>query len=114
MDDITKGKTNAILAYCTPIGWIIGFILHNNDKSRFAAFHLRQGLGVMCLGLALTFISVFFIAFWMPFVFLPVRWLINLCILALAIIGIINANNGKTTPLPLVGPFFEKIFSGLN
>jgi len=114
--DIAKGKTNAILAYCTPIGWIIAFVLHGNAKSRFAAYHLRQGLGLMCIAIGLGIISVafmFMFMFHMFFLFWVIR-LLQLGILGLAIIGIMNANNGKAEPVPVLGEFFNKMFSGIN
>ncbi|MBI3511448.1 MAG: hypothetical protein HY064_12355 [Bacteroidetes bacterium] len=114
--DIDTGKTNAILAYCTPIGWIIAYILHGNQKTKFAAFHLRQGLGLMCIGLAIVIISVMLI-FIMPYVGLMLFWplrLINLLILGAAIMGIVNAAGGKEQAVPLLGDMFSKTFSGIN
>lgn len=113
--DIAKGKTNAILAYCTPIGWIIALILHNGAKSRFAAFHIRQGLGLWCLAIASSIVLMMFMfSLHFFFIFAGVRMLVNLGIIALAIIGIINVNNGKMEPVPLLGDFFNKLFAGIN
>ncbi len=110
--DIAKGKTIAILSYCTLIGWIIAFVMHGNEKTKFGAYHLRQGLGLMCIGLVIFIISFMFI-FMMPALYFGFR-LLNLGILALAIMGIMNANNGKAEPMPLIGDFFDKLFSGIN
>jgi uncharacterized membrane protein len=112
--DIAKGKTNAILSYCTPIGWIIGFVLHSSAKSRFAAYHLRQGLGLWCLAMGIGIASVFFLlVFYMFILYLAIR-LLQLGVLAFAVMGLINASNGKMEPVPLLGDFFNKIFSGIN
>ena len=39
---------------------------------------------------------------------------INIGVFALAIMGIINAANGKTQAIPILGDFFDKMFSGIN
>jgi uncharacterized membrane protein len=112
--DIAKGKTNAILAYCTLIGWIIGFALNSSAKTKFATFHLRQGLGLTCVAVVFAFISIgFMFSFHFFILGMGVR-LINLVILVFSIIGIINASNGKMEPLPVVGEFFNNLFSGIN
>ena len=111
--DAEKGKTVAILSYITIIGWIIAIILHNSDKTKFGAYHLRQGLGLFLLSVAVSFLLIglfmfiHFGAFW-------ISSLIRLGILALVVIGIINAVNLKKQPLPVVGELFNNMFSGIN
>lgn len=110
--DIEAGKTNAILAYCTLIGWIIAIALNGTTKSKFAAFHIRQGLGLMLTAIVVV-VLYFLILFVIPFLF----WLaplLNLGVLTLAILGIINAANGKMIGVPVVGDMFNSMFSGIN
>lgn len=111
-DDIRKGKTVAILSYCTLLGWIIAIILHQSDKTKFGAYHLRQGLGLMIFWIAI--VSVFMI---FGFVLWFLLWLLpflQLTGIAFLIVGIVNASNEKKKPLPLVGELSEKMLAGIN
>lgn len=106
-----------ILSYITLIGWIIALIM-NNDKNgetkSFGAYHLRQSIGLMLVGLVvgiglgilstiLLFIAGFFGLFFT--IIYPVFYI---GMLVLLIMGIINAANSEKKPLPLVGGFIEK------
>ncbi len=98
-----KGKTVAIVAYLTLIGWIIALILNNdqNNKSELGAFHLRQALGILLFTVVTS---------WIPFlnfvtlIFGVVMW----------IIGIIGAVNAQQNPVPLLGKWFQQVFSGIG
>src|SRR5690554_4810740 len=93
-----------VIAYLTLIGFIIALILNNDKKDEvksFGAFHLRQSIGLMISGLILmiglviltvilTLISPT-LAITLSGILYPV---IYLGMLALLIIGIINAANG--------------------
>lgn len=92
--DINENKIMAVLAY------ILFFIpLLAARESKFAMYHANQGL-VLFLAAAIVNIigSIIPIIGW--FIIIP---LVNLGILVLAIIGIINAANGDSKPLPLIG-----------
>lgn len=112
--DIDAGKTIAILSYITLIGWIVAIVMHtsSNPKSRFAAFHLRQSLGLF-ITLFAAIVTVVIISIIMPFLFFLIP-LIQLGVVILVILQIINAVNGKKQGLPLLGDFFEKILSGIK
>lgn len=104
---IEEGKTLATIAYLTIIGAIIALIMNNDKKNPFTAFHVRQGLGLcltyMILGYfigsfdSLMISSAFWIGFGILFIF-----------------GLIGAISGKTNVVPLLGPFYQKIFSNLG
>lgn len=101
------GKTLAVVSYLTIIGSVIAIIMNNEKKNEFTAFHNRQGLG-LCLMYMIVgyFISQFdnmqiSVAFWVGMGLL-------------FFYGIINAVNGKKQAVPLVGPFFQKIFSSIG
>lgn len=111
--DAEKGKIVGILSYITIIGWVIAIIMHNNDKTRFGAYHLRQGLGLFVLSIAITALLMGTMMF-MHFGFFWLSSIVRLGILALVIIGIVNAVNLKKQPLPLVGELFNNLFSGIN
>lgn len=112
-DDVTRGKVVGILAYCTLLGWIIAIILHQQDKTKFGAFHLRQSLGIFIVYLACFFLVMvtspifgFFTLALLPF--------IGLGILALVIVGLVNAVNGKEKQTPLIGALSEKFLAGIK
>ena len=48
MDSYTvkEGKTIAIISYITWIGLLIAFFMHNEKRNAFAAFHIRQSIGI--------------------------------------------------------------------
>ena len=79
-------------------------------KSRFARFHANQGLILLILEVVVS--VVFFILGFITgllgigfiSIFLGIiHWLLNIAILALSILGIVNAAQGKAKPLPLIG-----------
>jgi uncharacterized membrane protein len=107
------GKTVAILSYCTLIGLIIALVLNaeKKNKSELGVLHLRQGLGLGITSIALVFVGLILI--WIPILGL----LINLChigIFVLWILGLIAAINGDKKVLPIVGPLYQNMLSGLK
>ena len=99
-------KTNAILAYVTPllcgVGIVIAIVMHNNKKTQLAAYHLRQSLGLLIIGVANSVLSL------IPFLGL-VAIPIGLCLFVLWIMGLINAINGQIKPLPVIGEQIAKM-----
>lgn len=101
--DIQDNKIMAVLAY---IGLLLLIPLFAAKNSKFARFHVNQGLPLMIVGLAIGIISI-------PLGLIPIVGIITsiifglagLCVLALAILGIVNAATGKAKELPLVGKF---------
>lgn len=103
----------AILGYCTLPGWILGFMIHQRNRSGLGAFHLRQSLGIHVLGLLLFFVRILFLQ--IPFG-APVRALVDLCWAALFLClvqGIVHAYRGRERPLPLVGEFIQEYFRSI-
>lgn len=105
---IDEGKTIAIIAYITVIGLIIAIILNNDKKNAFAAFHIRQALGVGLASLVIGVLNIIPYIGWLAFavgsILLFVMW----------IVGLINALNGKMKPVPVLGKQFEEWFRGIN
>jgi uncharacterized membrane protein len=107
-NDLEKGKTNAIIAYLTIIGCIIAMVMNSDDekKSMFASFHIRQALGLQLLAMVLgstvsNFDSWYITA---PFyLFFFILW----------IYGFMGALQSQMNAIPLLGPFFQKLFKGL-
>ena len=94
----------AIISYLTFIGWIIAFVLYQNDKSELAIYHLRQSLGINILGL------LGWGLFWVPFI----GWLASIFLFVLWIMGFISAAQGETKPIPLIGDFIQDLFKGIQ
>ena len=111
-------KTVGIVAYITLIGFIISIILNSSktgEEKKFGAFHLRQALGLIIFSvgifIALTIVTVI-LAFAIPMLGVFFGLLMNLVwlgILALLIIGIVNAANGSYKEVPLIGSYSSKL-----
>lgn len=103
---VQQGKTNAIISYITIIGTIIAIVQNSEAKNPFASFHIRQALGIILSFFALGYIVGGFdswtvtIAF---YIFFFILWLY----------GFLGALQGQANLLPIVGPFFQKLFKGL-
>lgn len=106
---MSKDRFVAILAYLSLVGWICGYLLHQEgERSSLASFHLRQGLGIHILGLMLFGIRLLFIP--IPFG-APVRALVDLAWVALFLAlvqGAVHAYRGRERPIPLVGEFIQE------
>lgn len=108
---VTPAETNnqpntgmAILAY------ILFFIplLTDAKNDPFVKFHIKQGIVVFAFAVILWVIRAIMPWNWIWHLY----WLFNLvglAILVFAIIGIINASNGKQEKLPLIGKFGDMV-----
>jgi len=106
--DIEKNKVFGVLAYIG-ILWLVPLLAAKD--SPFARYHCNQGL-VLFIGAIAAFILSAIIT---PIPILgwilgPILWFCTMAgTFVLAIIGIINAANGKCQPLPVVGNHFTLI-----
>lgn len=107
-----EGKTYAIICYLTIVGWIIAFLLHSSDKTRLAAFHLRQSLGLMVLILAIYLINYPLVS--ILFFGGIASLVLNVALVVLWIIGLLSAIRAEEKPLPFLGEYFQKWFTQLN
>ena len=109
------GKSIAIISYLTIIGWIIAFVMHNNNKSQLGAFHLRQSLFLMLTGFATAIAQSLFL--FIPFL----GWLISIVLyiallglFVLWILGLIAAINGDEKKVPLLGDKAQELLKGIQ
>ena len=113
----TEDNTVAIVSYLTFIGFIAAIIIHGNKKTALGAFHLRQTLGliltaipvwisIMVLAVVLAFIPVIG-----PLMIMLIWACFALSMLGLWIMGFIGAINKSMTPVPVVGPLYQKWFA---
>lgn len=104
------GKEIAIISYLTLVGLVIAFILNSEKKHEFARYHIRQSLGI-----AVTAIALYAVCVILSFVIIGVFLmpLVAIFVLVLAVIGLINAINGKQAPVPVLGTKYEEWFKNI-
>lgn len=104
---IEAGKTTAVIAYITFIGGIVALFMNSEPKNRFAAFHIRQAIGLHLLYFLLVVLISGFnswpitIGFW---AFIFVLW----------VYGFYGALQSKKILVPLVGDYFQKWFKTIT
>lgn len=95
-----KNTLAAILSYIGPLV-IVSYVIGKDDP--FSKFHIRQGL-VLLVGWVVLWVLA-----WVPFFWyfgLGIVWtVVRLGLLILAVIGVINAAQGKEKELPLIGQY---------
>ena len=109
------GKTISIISYFSLIGWIIAYVLFNSNKSKLAAYHIRQSLGLMIIAVVLYIVMIIFL-------FIPVLgWIISILIyisligvFVLWVIGLVSAINGQEKPVPIVGVKAQEMLAGIK
>ena len=96
---LSNDKSIAIIAHLTLLGWIIALIMHNNNKTEFSSFYIRQTLGIFLLGF-LSFIPLLGI-------------LVGLFCFVLWIISLIGALGGTKKPVFVLGEQFQEWFKSI-
>ena len=101
--DIEQNKVMALVSYI----WILFLLpLFLAKESRFARYHANQGIVLAIAGTAIGLLLG--IAAFIPVVNIIVGilgGLVELAVLALAVLGIYNVWQGKAKELPLIGKF---------
>lgn len=103
-----EGKSTAITAYITIIGLIAAFVMNNDKKDPFAAYHIRQSLGLGITGLALGVINIIPILGWI------VSFIGFFVIVYMWVMSLLNALNGKQKPAPILGKKYEEWFKEIK
>jgi uncharacterized membrane protein len=94
------GKTKAIVAHITWVGWLIALIINSSQKDEITSFYIRQLLGIYLFSLVVTFIPlVNFVGWILAFIF----WILSL----------IGAINGEMKETPVIGRYFQDWFKGM-
>lgn len=104
-------KTLGIITYLTLIGFIIGFVIYNGNKTEYAAFHVRQMLGLVLCGVVMQ-VSAFVLAF-IPILGWAVIGIAWIFLVVLWVIGFIGALNNEQKLVPVLGEKFQEWFSGI-
>ena len=103
---VIEGKTVAIISYITWFGPLVAFIMNKDKKNAFAAFHIRQMVGLSLFSLANSFIVARYTGYW-------VYGSINFLLFVLWIIGFIGALQGEEKKIPFLGDLFQDWFKGI-
>ena len=94
------GKTKAVIAHITLIGWGIALILNSSEKDEFASYYIRQTLGIWLFCMIISII--------------PVLNIIGLTItFILWLISLTGSIQGEKKEIPIVGKYFHEWFNGL-
>lgn len=100
---VKEGRTVAIIAYLTIVGCLIAITMNMEPKNPFSRFHIRQAFGIHilyhALAIALSNLELPWASIGLFFGYLLIWGF-----------GFINAMNGKTKPLPILGDQFQKWF----
>jgi len=103
-----SGKTIATISYFTIFGTLIALTLNQNEqRTNFAAFHIRQALGVFLLFFLMSVFLPFITnlgAFAAFYVFFFVQWMY----------GFLGAIQGKMWLIPVLGNWYQKGLKGIN
>lgn len=105
--DAEQNKVMGVLAY---LGILVLIPLFAAKESKFARYHANQGL-VLCIaaivyGVAYSILSSVILAIsWRLYFLVSIIGLVGVGFAVLAVIGIINAVNGKMKELPLIGKY---------
>lgn len=102
---VQEGKTMAIISYITWIGTLIAFVMNNDKHNSFAAFHIRQMIGLSLFSVGVSFIGKYA---WF------VAGILGIGLFVLWIIGLIGAINGEEKKVPFVGDLFQDWFKGIG
>jgi hypothetical protein len=95
-----SGKTVAILAHITFIGWIVAIVMNSSNKTELGSFYIRQTLGIWLLAIVLS---------WIPIV----GCFAFIICLVLVVMSLINAASEKMVTTPLLGDYFQDWFKSL-
>lgn len=105
--EISDGKTTAILSYLTIIGTLIAYFMNVEKKNRFAGFHLRQALGLW-----LTYAVIGLLVSQFDSWFASIGFYIFFAVLF--IYGFGNAISGIAQTVPILGEYYQKWFSSFG
>ncbi len=99
---ISEHKLFAILGYILPFLFFIPMLNETSKNDPYVRTHADQQLTLLVIWIAWSvFTNVFFMA--LPMGLYMLMPIVNIGLLVLVVIGVINAAQGETKKLPLVG-----------
>lgn len=104
---IDEGKTLGLVAYLTLFGTLIAFFMNQDKRNPFTSFHIRQGLGLGSLYIAIGYVITYFDSWMITYSF----WIF---FSVLFLYGIFSAISGQLNKVPMLGDFFQKTFKSIG
>ena len=103
--DIEENKMMAVLAY---FGFFVFIPLFAAKKSKFARYHVKQGLILLAaeilFAICYCILSLIVLSIsWHLYFIVKMAGMVRYLFPVLAVIGILNAMNGKAKKLPVIG-----------
>jgi len=102
------GKTRAIIAHITIIGWIIALVQNSNDKDEFASFYIRQMLGLIIIAVGGSIAGAF-----IPYIGWIITWAVQIGALVIWVLSLMGAISGKKELTPAIEQMFQDWFKGM-
>ena len=103
---IQDGKTTAIISHITIIGTIVALVIHRGKKNSFAAFHIRQMIGLGLFGLLNQYVISDYLGN-------NTGLLIAFILFIFRIIGLTGAIKGEEKRIPFLGDQFQEWFKNI-
>lgn len=100
--DAEKNKVMAIVGYIIPILFFVPLV-SDAKNSPYARFHAGQQLNILLLSVAFSVLSYIIAAIRLFFLIGIINLLAPIIIIALIVVGAINAANGQMKKLPVIG-----------
>jgi uncharacterized membrane protein len=102
MEEQKKSSDKNMVAVLSYFGILVIIPLLVAKEDQFVKYHIKQGLVLLIVAVAISFIA------WIPILGWLVGFFAWMGCFVLAIIGIVNVLGGKEKPLPLIGQFADK------
>ncbi|PIT90334.1 MAG: hypothetical protein COU22_02770 [Candidatus Komeilibacteria bacterium CG10_big_fil_rev_8_21_14_0_10_41_13] len=94
--DVEENKILAAVSYI----WILCLVpLFLKRKSKFVQFHAKQGLVLFIIEI------IGWLVFWIPLI----GWILFVYVIIMAVMGIMNAMQGRMWEMPILGKYARKI-----
>ncbi len=96
---LSDGKTIAIVAHLTIIGFIIALVMNSSNRTDLGSFYIRQTLGIFLVSLV-----------W----FIPlIGWIAGIGVFILWLVSLVGALGGSKKPVFLLGDQFQEWFKSV-
>ena len=103
-------KLLAIISYITPVGLIISVVGNKDRGSEYVSFHIRQAIGMFLLSMLAWVVRNMFFFFFLSTIS---SMIISLAAFVFWIIALVGAVQEDTTPIPIVGDYFQDWFKNV-
>ena len=88
--------------------WLVAYFFGKNERDETSRYHLKQGLGLLMLGIPFNLIVL--ITGLISTSLAALLSSLSILFLIFSVLGIIHVVNGVRKPLPIIGKLFENQF----